>query len=112
MIEWLAAGYALGALSVVAMLGWVLAFEKMRPQTMGLTPARKAGIRRGFKLLVFPAAGVAVANAGFWASELLTHSGYDPTLANAMGLMLGASAGGVAKTQSWVDAPPQPGVLP
>ena len=116
MIEWLAAGFVIGALSVIAVFGWALAFEKLRPRTMGLTPARKAGIRRGFKLFAYPACGVAVANAGLWATTYLTHVGYDPTLAGAVGLMLGASVGGVQKGQSWVNAPapaypPQPGVI-
>lgn len=102
--------FALAAALVAMFAGClvaVLLIERVRPagRPVWLTPSRRAGVTRALKMVAYPAVGVAVSNGALWAAQFLTSFGYDPQFAGAVGLMVGASLGGVAKANSWAQAP-------
>ena len=101
------AGFGVGAATVALLTVWLVSFGRTPSMPAWMTPAKAAGLRRSCKLIIFPVGGVIVANAAFWSAEYFAHQGSDPQVANALGLMIGAVAGGAHQAATWqANAPP------
>jgi hypothetical protein len=94
-----------GEFATAALIILLVSFGHWDIRFRWLTPARAAGIRRGFKTTFWSVSGVVLANGASWAASWLVSAWHwDPTTASAAGLVLGGVFSGAHQVRTFTPA--------